>query len=357
MLKTTKDILIFYGQMIFVWVVAVFLFFFLRNFGLPEHMHNMSLENHLPTHFPVSLNLLLGIVAGILFASSELFFAKDKFKRWSFRNILIVKSIAYFFGAKIMMLMGILISSKAADRFLTFDIIEELMWSKLFWVLLVYFFLVIFLITFVRQVSQKFGPGILWKMLKGTYHQPQEDQRIFMFLDLKSSTTIAEEIGHIKFSEFIQDCFYDLNEIVPTFKAEIYQYVGDEAILSWSNEDGFKNSNCVEVFFAFMQKLQEKSDYYITKYGRVPEFKAGLHFGKVTIAEVGVVKKEIAYHGDVLNTTARIQDQCNTLQQKLLVSKALFKELILKSPLTSVEIGEVHLKGKLQTVALYGIQR
>ena len=106
-----------------------------------------------------------------------------------------------------------------------------------------------------------------------------------------------------------------------------------------------------------MQKLQDKSDYYITKYGKIPEFKAGLHFGKVTIAEVGVVKKEIAYHGDVLNTTARIQDQCNKLQQKLLVSKALFKELILKSPLTSVEIGEVHLKGKMQTVALYGIQQ
>jgi len=357
MLKSSRDILILYGQMIVVWVIAIFLFFFLRTFGLPEHMHNMGLENHLPTHFPVELNLLMGIVTGILFASSELYFAQDKFKRWSFRNVFIKKTIVYFIGAKLMMLLGIILSSKAANRFLNIETIRELLWSKIFWVILVYFFIVISLITFVRQVSQKFGPGILWKMLKGTYHQPQEDQRIFMFLDLKSSTTIAEEIGHIKFSEFIQDCFYDLNEIVPDFKAEIYQYVGDEAILSWSNKDGFKNSNCVEVFFAFMQKLQEKAEYYTTKYGRVPEFKAGLHFGKVTIAEVGVVKKEIAYHGDVLNTTARIQDQCNKLEQKLLVSKALFKELILKSPLKSVDIGEVHLKGKMQTVALYGIQR
>ena len=356
MLKSTKDICLLYLQMIIIWVIAIFLFFFLRTFGLPEHMHSMGLENHLPSHFPVVLNLLLGTVAGILFASSELFFSQARFKRWSFRNILIFKAIIYFLGAKLMMLMGILLSSKAADRFLSVEIIKELLWSKIFWVILLYFFIVISLITFVRAVSQKFGPGNLWKMLKGTYYRPQEDQRIFMFLDLKSSTTIAEAIGHIKFSEFIQDCFYDLNEIVPKYKAEIYQYVGDEAILSWTYKDGFDKSNCVEVFFAYMNRLQEKSDYYLTKYNNIPEFKAGLHFGKVTVAEVGVVKKEIAYHGDVLNTAARIQDQCNVYQQKLLVSKALLNELVLQSPLKSIDIGEVQLKGKMQTVALYGIQ-
>ena len=223
MLKSTNDILVFYLQMMTVWVIAIFLFFFLRTYGLPEHMHNMGLENHLPTHFSIPLNLLLGTVAGILFASSELFFNQPKFKRWSFRNLLIIKAIVYFLGAKLMMLLGIVLSSKANNQFLSFDVVNELMWSKVFWVILVYFFIIIILITFVRAVSQKFGPGNLWKMLKGTYYQPQEDQRIFMFLDLKSSTTIAEAIGHIQFSEFIQDCFYDLNEIVPTYKAEIYQ--------------------------------------------------------------------------------------------------------------------------------------
>lgn len=356
MQKSISEIGIFFLQMIIVWIIATFLFLFLRTYGLPEHMHNLGLENHLPTHFPFWLNLSIGIIAGILFAITELGFSHKKFKRWSYKNIFLLKLVVYFFFVKINMLLGILISSKVADRFLHLETIQELLTSKVFWVLLVYFFIVISLITFVRQVNQKFGPGVLWKMLKGTYHHPQEDQRIFMFLDLKSSTTIAEAIGHIKFSQFIQDCFYDLNEIVPDYKAEIYQYVGDEAILSWSIDEGFRDSNCVEVFFAFMQKLQKKSDYYLEKYGSIPEFKAGLHFGKVTIAEVGVVKREIAYHGDVLNTAARIQGQCNKFQQKLLVSKELLNELVLKKHLTSIDIGEVELKGKVQTVVLYGIQ-
>ena len=357
MQKSPQEIAIFFLQMIAVWVIATFLFMFIRTYGLPEHLHNMGLENHLPSHFPFWLNLMIGIIAGILFAITELLFSHRKFKRWSYRNIFLFKMLVYFFFVKINMLLGIIISSKAADKFLNFETVEELMSSKIFWVLLVYFYIVIGFITFVRQVNQKFGPGVLWKMLKGTYYHPQEDQRIFMFLDLKSSTTIAEQLGHIRFSKFIQDCFFDLNEIVPSYKAEIYQYVGDEAILSWSIKNGFKNSNCVEVFFAFMQKLQDKSTYYLEKYGTIPEFKAGLHFGKVTVAEVGVVKREIAYHGDVLNTASRIQDQCNKYQQRLLVSKDLLNELVLKSHLKSVEIGEVQLKGKMQTVALYGIER
>ena len=53
-----------------------------------------------------------------------------------------------------------------------------------------------------------------------------EEKRIFMFLDLRSSTFIAEKLGHKLYSEFIQDCFLDL-EVVRRHKAEIYQYVGD----------------------------------------------------------------------------------------------------------------------------------
>jgi len=34
------------------------------------------------------------------------------------------------------------------------------------------------------------------------------------------------------------------------------------------------------------------------------------------VAEVGEIKTEIAYHGDTINTAARIQEQCNVLKQR-----------------------------------------
>jgi len=48
---------------------------------------------------------------------------------------------------------------------------------------------------FMLQVSDKFGPGNLWRFIRGRYYQPRQEERIFMFLDLKSATTIAEKIG------------------------------------------------------------------------------------------------------------------------------------------------------------------
>ncbi|HZJ20364.1 MAG TPA: hypothetical protein VFD35_08455 [Pricia sp.] len=89
--------------------------------------------------------------------------------------------------------------------------------------------------------------------------------------------------------------------------AEVYQYVGDEAVLSWAIVNGLTNNNCIMAYFNFARHLQSKEAYYNANYGAVPEFKAGMNVGKVTVAQVGVIKKEIAFHGDTLNTASRIQ--------------------------------------------------
>jgi adenylate cyclase len=74
------------------------------------------------------------------------------------------------------------------------------------------------LALFILQINEKFGQGILVNFLLGKYHRPKEDERIFMFMDLKSSTTYAEKLGHIRYSQLIQDCFFDLTEIVISYE-------------------------------------------------------------------------------------------------------------------------------------------
>ena len=178
-----------------------------------------------------------------------------------------------------------------------------------------------------------------------------------MFLDLKSSTTIAEKLGHIKFSRLIQNCFADLTPVVTEHKVEIYQYVGDEAVLSWPLESGLENNHCIHCYFDYMKVLEEKADHYQKEYGLKPFFKAGVHLGEVIVAEVGLIKREIAYHGDVLNTTARIQSRCNELQQPLLVSGQLLQYLQTDNKIQSQHLGEEILKGKKTAVAIYGVSR
>ena len=172
---------------------------------------------------------------------------------------------------------------------------------------------------------------------------------------MRDSTTIAEKLGYTKFSKLVQDSFLDLNSVMAKFNGEIYKYVGDEAVIVWDYDKGQFENETVKLFFDFQQILQRKAAYYEQNYGLLPEFKAGIHGGDVIVAEVGVERKEIAYLGDVVNTTARIQDKCNTLKENLLVSSILYDDLLQKVHFHYSPKGEHVLKGKEDTVELYGI--
>ena len=71
-----------------------------------------------------------------------------------------------------------------------------------------------------------------------------------MFLDMKSSTTIAESLGHVKYFEMLKEYYSDLSDPIIKYSGEIYQYVGDEIVVSWKLKNGLQNNNCIQCFFA-----------------------------------------------------------------------------------------------------------
>lgn len=351
-----RAIFFFYLQIILIWIIAIFLFLFLRNFGADPDAIEKPIRVLSPRQLFIVV-LLVGSLAGLLYGSIELLFDRSYFQRHSYGRIIIGKLIFSFFSVKFMMALAIIVTSTFAGALLEPTEIIGILRSKMYWVFFVYFLLVASLISFVRMVSQKFGPGILWNMFIGRYRNPREERRVFMFLDLKASTTIAEKLGHIKFSRLIQNCFADLTPVVAKNKVEIYQYVGDEAVLSWPLEAGLENNHCIHCYFDYMEVLASKANHYQEEYGLQPFFKAGVHLGNVIVAEVGLVKREIAYHGDVLNTTARIQSRCNELEQQLLISDQVLQYLQPDPEIRSLHMGEEILKGKKKPVTIYGVTR
>jgi class 3 adenylate cyclase len=184
-----------------------------------------------------------------------------------------------------------------------------------------------------------------------------EVERVFMFLDIISSTTIAENLGHVKYFELLNDFFKDLAKPIETYKGEIYQYVGDEVVVSWGFEEGIDEANCLHCFFDIVDTIDDLSYKYLEKYEMVPTFKAGMHYGKVSTGTIGTIKKEIIYTGDVLNTTSRIEGQCNPHNVNLLLSKDLMNKIPNENQFEFVEIGEISLRGKASYVTLFTSQR
>ena len=206
------------------------------------------------------------------------------------------------------------------------------------------------------QINKLHRKGELINFVLGKYHTPREVELIFCFIDLKGSTPIAEKLGHFGFANFLKDYYSDITEALRETKAHIYQYVGDEIILSWSYKNGLMNNNAINCFFKMQAIINNRKQYYITKYGVYPEFKAGLHGGQVIITWVGELKKEIVYIGDVLNTTARIEEDCKRLGKDFLISGELLNKISDLENVKATFVEETIPRGKEESVKLYALE-
>ena len=97
-----------------------------------------------------------------------------------------------------------------------------------------------------------------------------------------------------------------------------------------------------------------KKSIYLARYGAFPEFRAGVHCGPCVVTWVGELKREIVYIGDVLNTTARIQELCKRYEIDFLVSEALLSRLS-EEILTELEfVDEIVPRGKVGSIKIFG---
>ncbi len=307
-------------------------------------------------------SILTGILAGVIGGSGMVFFwekwLRTRTYSWSLLSILLTFSGIYLVVA---CLTGLFFFSSGLEL----PIYHPRVWqavfadmfnlptlqSYLFWLLVVVGTLVILL------VNDKYGPGVFRDFLLGKYFHPKREERIFMFMDLRSSTMIAEKLGEQRYFNFIKDVFQHATSSILDAKGEIYQYVGDEIVISWKMHEGIDKANCLHCFFSIQEALRHKVSYYRETYdGTIPEFKAGLHYGYVMAGEIGVVKREIAFSGDVLNTASRIQENCNMLGVDILFSNYLLDKLFLQPDgLVPRKMGDLELRGKKQKVTLYTV--
>lgn len=302
---------------------------------------------------------LFGLLFGSFFFVINRLTDHPRIHSRSFGQVILIRSALYLVGLfgvgfliySIMRLSGVY-TPEVMERWSQLDYGIEVFVPML---LLMAFF--VLLSNYVLATARKIGPGFFMSMFTGRYHRPITENRIFLFIDLKGSTGIAEQLGHIRYSMLIQDCFRELDYVIYKYRAQIYQYVGDEAVLSWEARDGLKNNRCLHLYFAFADRLKRKSDFFEQKYGVVPFFKAGLNIGEVTVAEFGNIKREIAYHGDVMNTASRIQNLCNLYGKRLLISRPLHDALPPDPKIRMEALGTNILRGKMEKIEIYAVER
>ncbi|OQD42835.1 hypothetical protein BUL40_06990 [Croceivirga radicis] len=343
-----------------IWFVLGFFFMANDYFALGD---NPVASGAIDPTFSVLVFALLAIFSlGLLIGIFETLYVNKLFRNFSFIRTILSKFVLYSMLFTLMVGFSYPI---AAALELDTDLKSPLVWFKFrqFWqsdalygtAIQLLFSLTISLIY--AEIRDNLGDSVLLNIFTGKYHKPIQEERIFMFVDMKDSTTIAEKLGHVSYFTFLQQYYNDMAEPIVKHRGEVYQYIGDEIVISWPKAKGIAYNNAVNCFFAMQKAMNKRDTFYINTYGVVPKFKAALHMGMVTTGELGALKKEIVFTGDVLNTTARIQDLCNNLKSKLLVSEHLRMALKEETKIEFVPKGAVELKGKHEIVNLYAVHK
>ena len=288
----------------------------------------------------------IGLIGGIIVAVLERYAFNWNTRRIGFKFIVGLKSVCYLIlmVALIILIKGLnesIYYGEAFGDYLQGARFQKFLYHEDFNIIVLYSLICIGIIVFTREMSRKMGRLVLFHFITGKYHTPRKEERIFMFLDLKASTTLAESMGDLRYYHFLNDFFHDITKSIVYAKGEIYRYVGDEVVVTWSMKNGLNNCNWLRTYFHIKNEINLLREKYLNQYRLVPEFTASFHCGEVVRGEIGDVKSQIVFHGEPLYIGAQVEKQCSQLGESLLVTSDLMNASPCPSIYSSIKVGQL----------------
>ncbi len=318
------------------------------------------LSGEISDPFAMVNGIIIGLLGSTLIAAVELYGPTSHDRNTGFLSRVVGKSVLYTVCLVFLILIVLVLSRSLQYDLEVIDYVRSdafysLVFEEDFFIIMLYTLFLSTCVIFTNQISRKMGQGVLWNFITGKYHHPKEEERIFMFLDLKGSTQLAEQLGGIRFSNYINDFFYDITPAILEAKGEIYRYVGDEIVVSWDIKRGLRDANCVRAFFLARHALRKHREKYLKRYGTIPAFRAGYHCGKVVVGEIGKIKSQISFSGEVMYLASQIEQECKTFRRENLISIDLLKKISLPGIYEMKPVSNVTQKSGRQ-IDLYTIK-
>lgn len=211
--------------------------------------------------------------------------------------------------------------------------------------------------NFIIETGRLLGYGTLKNLLIGRYARPRREQKVFLLIDMKNSTGLAERLGPVRFHELLNAFFRDVADAALECDAEMHKYVGDEAILTWPAGRPLADGDCLACPFAARDRIAGNSALYRERFGAVPEFRASLHSGEIVAGEIGDLRREIAYVGDTLNVAARLLEAAKARGRDILVSADLLRSVALPSGLVAEPLPTLDVRGRHAPLEIFALDR
>jgi len=208
-------------------------------------------------------------------------------------------------------------------------------------------------LNFVIMVNRLLGPRVLLNFVDGRYHQPKNETRFVLFLDLVGSTSLGERLGTRQYHRLLNSFICDVSQAVVETEGEIHEIVGDQIVVTWPESRGARHSQALRCALRARDIIRGRAEEYQQEFDAVPQFRCALHFGPVAVGEVGSVKQQIVMVGSTMNTTARIEEKSRETQEWYLISARALQAAKVPAALRLSSMGRLALRGQRDPLEVF----
>jgi adenylate cyclase len=127
-------------------------------------------------------------------------------------------------------------------------------------------------------------------------------------------------------------------------------------VVTWNMADGRTQARPLACLFAIEAALAAAGPEFEREFGTAPKIRAALHAGEVVTGEIGGSRRAIVFHGDVMNTTSRIENATRTLGRNVLVSEDALARMEGADCYSPEDLGPQQLRGREAMMRVYAVR-
>lgn len=216
--------------------------------------------------------------------------------------------------------------------------------------------LVTVLLVMLGQAARVIGDRTLRNLILGRYRSPRREERFFLFVDVVGSTPVAERLGPLQAHRYLDRVFDVASDPIDDAHGDVHQYVGDEIVVTWTLEQGRPGARPLACLFGMERALAASAADFERDFGTAPRLRAALHAGVVVTGETGGSRRAIVFHGDVMNTTSRIENATRELGHPFLVSEDAWRRMDDATAYAMEDLGPHVLRGREAPLRLLAVR-
>jgi adenylate cyclase len=209
-----------------------------------------------------------------------------------------------------------------------------------------------------KTFSQYVSPGVIRLIEENPekYFRPGGELKelTIMFTDIRSFTSIAEQMGPDDLVFFLNEYLSEMTDIVFNRWGTLDKYIGDAIMAFWGSpypqpDHKFRACACALEMQARLQELNAKW----ASAGRKPlSVGVGISSGVVNVGNMGSSRRlSWTVMGDEVNLASRLEGLNKEYHAQIIVSEHTQREV--SAEFVWRELDQIRVKGKLQPVGIY----